>query len=61
MPKPPPPEPLIRKSVTLPESLWARVADYRLSQHIGSEMETIRRLVGAGLDAEARRVSREKR
>lgn len=56
MSKPRPPEPLTRKSVTLPESMWAEVSEYRRVEQIGSEMETLRRLIQAGLRAEARRV-----
>ena len=37
MPKPP--DPLIRKSITLPERLWAAVADFRFSRRLGSEAE----------------------
>jgi hypothetical protein len=58
MSKPKPPEPMIRKSVTLPESLWASVAEFRLSEQIGSEMETLRRLIQSGLRAEAKKVRR---
>lgn len=49
MSKPKPPEPLVRRTVTLPESLWREVAEFRLTEHIGSDMETMRQLVKAGL------------
>lgn len=55
MSKPKPPEPMLRKTVTLPESVWTEVEGYRLSQGIGSQMETLRRLVQAGLRAERKR------
>ena len=55
MSKPPPPENHVRKSVTLPQSLWARVSAFRKREYIGSEMETIRRLIKEGLDAAAAR------
>lgn len=58
MPKPQPPETMKRKTVTLPESMWAEVTDYRRVEQIGSEMETLRRLIQAGLRAEVRRVKR---
>lgn len=47
------PEPVTRKSVTLPNSMWAEVAEFRFSERIGSEAEALRRLVLAGLRAEA--------
>ena len=49
MSKPKPPEPVVRKSVTLPESLWREVTEYRTREQIGSEMETMRQLVRSGL------------
>lgn len=58
MSKPPSAEPMKRKTVTLPKSMWVEVANYRLTEQIGSEMETLRRLIRAGLQAEARRVKR---
>lgn len=57
MSKPKPPEPLVRKTVTLPASLWAAVEAHRLAEAIGSEMETIRQLVKAGV----RETSRQRR
>lgn len=56
MPKPPSPELMKRKTVTLPESMWVEVANYRRAEQIGSEMETLRRLIRAALRAEARRI-----
>ena len=47
------PEPVTRKSVTLPNNMWAEVAEFRFSERIGSEAEALRRLVLAGLRAEA--------
>ena len=48
------PETATRKSVTLPNSMWAEVAEFRFSERIGSEAEALRRLVQAGLRAEAK-------
>ena len=47
-------KPATRKSVTLPDSMWAEVAEFRFSERIGSEAEALRRLVQAGLRAEAK-------
>jgi hypothetical protein len=48
------PETLIRKSISLPERLWAEVWDFRFSWRFGSEAEAVRRLLQAGLAAERR-------
>jgi metal-responsive CopG/Arc/MetJ family transcriptional regulator len=53
MGRPPYPEQASRKSVTLPDSLWDEIADYRHNQRISSEAEALRRIIRAGLDAEA--------
>lgn len=53
MPKPPPAEPQTRKTLILPDSLWEEVSEYRHNRRIGSEMEALRRLIRAGLKAEA--------
>lgn len=55
------PEPATRKSVTLPNSMWAEVAEFRFSERIGSEAEALRRLVQAGLRAEAEARERKSR
>lgn len=61
MGRPPHPEPVTRKSIALPDTLWDAVSDYRHGQHIPSEAEAVRRLVQAGLDAEAKRAARKAR
>lgn len=58
MAKPPPPEPMARKSVTLPESMWREIAEFRTSEQMGSEAEAIRQLVRSGLRQHARRKPR---
>ena len=60
MSKLPSAEPLIRKTVTLPESVWDEVREFRRSQGIGSEMETIRQLVINGLRGAERGIGRLK-
>jgi Arc/MetJ-type ribon-helix-helix transcriptional regulator len=58
MGRPPPIEPVARKSVSLPVSVWERISEYRYENHFGSESEAIRRILLAGLDAEAKRAAR---
>jgi hypothetical protein len=55
------PDPLIRKSITLPERLWAAVADFRFSHRLGSEAEAVRQLLKAGLVSEGRAPRSRKR
>ena len=59
------PEPLIRKSISLPGRLWAAVADFRFDRRLGSEAEAVRQLLAAGLEAErsggAKRESRKRK
>jgi hypothetical protein len=50
-----PDDPPIRKTVTLPASMWKAVSDYRFSERIGTEAEALRRIVAAGLRAEAKK------
>jgi hypothetical protein len=47
-----------RKSVTLPDTLWAELRDYRFNQRVVSDAETLRRIVRAGLDTEAARAAK---
>jgi Arc/MetJ-type ribon-helix-helix transcriptional regulator len=58
MSKPEPPEPVTRKSVTLPDSMWREIADYRFSERIGSEAEAVRRLLVAALKTEKRKAAK---
>jgi metal-responsive CopG/Arc/MetJ family transcriptional regulator len=46
----PPLESSTRKSVTLPDSLWQELADFRFANRISSEAEAIRRIIRDGLD-----------
>ena len=48
------PEPVTRKTVTLPDDLWQLVADFRFSERIGTEAEALRRLIQSGIRAEAK-------
>jgi hypothetical protein len=58
MPRQPLPEPVTRKTVSLPDSMWEEIANFRFEQRIGSEAEAVRRLLLAGLRAEARKATR---
>ena len=51
-------DPPKRKSVTLPESLWQEVMDFRHGERIGTEAEAIRRLIQAGLRAERKEAAK---
>ena len=42
-------EPITRKSVTLPNKLWAALSEYRFTNRIGSEAAALRRLLEAAL------------
>jgi hypothetical protein len=44
------PEPAARKSVTLPESMWKAIGEYRFYNRIPAEAEAIRQLIQRGLD-----------
>ena len=44
------PESVSRKSVTLPDSLWERVGQYRFFRQIPTEAEAIRQLLQAGVE-----------
>jgi hypothetical protein len=63
MGRPPLPEPTIRKTVGLPERLWAEVAEYRFEARVPTVGEAVRRLVELGLAAAGARraVSKRKR
>lgn len=45
------PETTVRKLISLPRELMARIEDYRFSQRVKSEAEAMRRLIEAGLEA----------
>lgn len=45
----PPPDMPVRKSVTLPKSMWDDIADFRFSQRIATEAEAVRRLIQTAL------------
>ena len=50
------PEPVARKTVALPRSVWDEVSEYRFTERIGTEAEALRRLLLVGL----RQVAKEK-
>jgi hypothetical protein len=41
----------LRKSITLPASMWIAVSDYRFSKRITTEAEAVRQLLQAGIRA----------
>jgi hypothetical protein len=43
-------EPTARKSVTLPDSMWNAIREYRFYNRISTEAEAIRQLIQRGLD-----------
>jgi hypothetical protein len=47
---PPFPEPTARKSVTLPDSMWNAIGEYRFFNRIPTEAEAIRQLIQRGID-----------
>jgi len=52
-------DPPIRKTVTLPASMWDDIAEYRHTNRISAEAEAVRRLLQDALAAARRR--REKK
>ncbi len=38
-----------RKSITLPDTLWAAITEFRFEQRIGTEAEAVRRLLLTGI------------
>jgi hypothetical protein len=44
-------DPIIRKSVSVPESLWKRIDDYQFANRLKKESEAVRRLLELGLQA----------
>jgi hypothetical protein len=49
------PDPRIRKTVALPESMWRDVAAFQEAERIATEGEAVRRLIHAALRAEKRK------
>jgi hypothetical protein len=42
---------LVRKSVSIRQSMWTEIEDYRKSERLGSEAEALRLVINAGLKA----------
>lgn len=42
-------DPIIRKSVSAPKSLWKRIDDYQFANHIKKESAAIRQILESGL------------
>jgi hypothetical protein len=51
MGRPPFKAPHTRKTFSLPDALWDRLAEYRFQNRIASEADAVRQVVEAGLDA----------
>lgn len=49
---------ITRKTVSLPDLMWADITDYRFANRITTEAETIRRLIEIALEAERRKAAR---
>jgi hypothetical protein len=47
-------DPLVRKAITLPRSVWEHIADFRFAHRYNTEAEAVRQLILAGLTATAR-------
>lgn len=48
-------DPIIRKSVSLPTSLWKRIEDFQFDHRVKRDAEAIRQLVELGLEAAKQR------
>jgi hypothetical protein len=44
-------DPVIRKSVSLPTSLWKRIEDYQFEHRVKRDAEAVRQLIELGLAA----------
>jgi hypothetical protein len=47
------PDPVIRKTVSLPTSVWKEIEDFQFANRVKRDSEAIRRLIEAGLKAVA--------
>lgn len=52
-------DPIVRKTVSLPASVWRQVEDYQFANRVKRETEAIRRLIELGLEATKHRESAE--
>lgn len=55
------PDPIVRKTVSLPASLWARIDDYQLRHRIKRDTAAVRQLLQEALDAADRQASEPKK
>lgn len=44
-------DPLVRKTVSLPTSMWKEIEDFQFANRVKRDSEAIRRLIEAGLKA----------
>lgn len=51
------PERTTRKSVTLSDSMWAEISEFRFVQRIATEAEAVRRLLQSALSSERKRAA----
>jgi hypothetical protein len=58
--KPPSSDPIIRKTMPLPKSLWDAIADYRFGNRLNAEAEAMRQIVEIGVAAVAAKASAPK-
>ncbi len=45
------PDPVVRKTVSLPTSIWKRIEDFQFDHRVKRDSQAIRQLVELGLDA----------
>jgi hypothetical protein len=55
MSKKPAPDPVTRKSVSLPDDIWEEITAWRLARRISTEAEAIRQIILSGLAAEKKK------
>jgi metal-responsive CopG/Arc/MetJ family transcriptional regulator len=48
-------DPVVRKTVSLPESLWRRIEDFQFKHRVKRDAEAVRRLIELGLEADESR------
>ena len=46
-------DPIIRKTVSLPASLWQRIEDFQFEARVKRDTQAVRRLIEIGLEAHA--------
>ena len=54
-------DPIVRKTVSLPASVWRQIEDFQFGNRLKRETEAIRRLIDLGLDAASAKASDPKK